>query len=73
MFPIAIFAIFDLNMNLIRYSELFTFNNCKVEFCIGLIIKDNEVILSYSLLDIQSTIAVYDLEYINNNIKWYVD
>jgi hypothetical protein len=67
------FAIFDLNMNLIRYSELFTFNNCKVEFCIGLIIKDNEIILSYSLLGTQSIIAVYDLEYINNNIKWYVD
>jgi len=38
-------------MNIIRYSELFKLGNCQVEFCIGLIIKNNNIILSYSLLD----------------------
>jgi hypothetical protein len=65
------FAIFDLNMNLLRFSEAFKLGDCKVEFCTGLIIKEAQLILSYSLLDTQSIIAVYDLDYINNSIKWY--
>jgi predicted GH43/DUF377 family glycosyl hydrolase len=65
------FAIFDLNMNLLRYSELFKFGGFVIEFCLSLIVKDNELIISYSLLDCQSIIATYDLTYINNSIKWY--
>ena len=65
------FAVFDLDMNLLRYSELFKLGDCKVEFCIGLIINDTEMILSYSLLDTQCIIATYDIDYINNGIKWY--
>ena len=65
------FAVFSLDMNLIRYSELFKFGDCKVEFCTGLIIKGTEIILSYSLLDTQSIIATYDMDYINTGIKWY--
>ena len=64
------FAVFDLDMNLIRYSELFKLGGCKVEFCIGLIIKEESIILSYSLLDTQSMISVYDRNTINN-LKWY--
>jgi len=60
-------------MNLIRYSELFKFEDCKVEFCIGIIIKNNEMILSYSALDTKSIIATYDIDYINNNLKWYLN
>ena len=65
------FAVFDLDMNLIRYSELFKFEDAKVEFCIGMIIKNNEIILSYSALDTKSIIATYDIDYINNSLKWY--
>jgi hypothetical protein len=69
------FAVFDLNMNLLRYSELFKFENYKVEFCMGLIIKEKEngceLIMSYSLMDTQSIVCVYDMEYIKNGIKWY--
>jgi mannosyltransferase OCH1-like enzyme len=67
------FAVFDLDMNLIRYSELFKFEDAKIEFCIGMIIKNNEIILSYSALDTKSVIATYDIEYINNNLKWYLN
>lgn len=69
------FAVFDLNMNLLRYSELFKFENYKVEFCMGLIIKEketnDELIMSYSVMDTQSIVCVYDMEYIKNGIKWY--
>ena len=67
------FAVFDLDMNLIRYSELFKFGGCKVEFCVGLIIKENQLLLSYSILDTQSMISVYDMDYINNEMKWYIN
>lgn len=64
------FAIFDMNMNIIKYSELFKFGDCKVEFCTGLIVQENSVILSYSLMDTQCFVSTYSLENINN-LKWY--
>ena len=65
------FAIFDLNMNLKKYSELFKLRNETVEFCVGLIIHNNNIILSYSVLDTESIISEYNLDYIKNSIKWY--
>lgn len=65
------FAIFDLQMNLLRYSELFKLGQYKVEFCTGLIVKDDEIILSYSLMDTKSFISIYNMDYINSKIKWY--
>uniref|UniRef100_A0A6C0B9C2 Uncharacterized protein n=1 Tax=viral metagenome TaxID=1070528 RepID=A0A6C0B9C2_9ZZZZ len=64
------FVIFDLQMKLLRYSELFKFENVKVEFCISLIVQDNQLILSYSLMDEQSFIATYTMNYIKK-LKWY--
>ena len=66
------FAVFDLNMNLLRYSELFKLGEYNVEFCIGLIVKEKEIILSYSLMDTLSFISTYDIDYINTNIRWYL-
>ncbi len=65
------FAIFDLNMNLLRYSELFKFENLSIEYCIGLIIENDKIILSYSTMDTTTKISIYSLDYINNNILWY--
>jgi hypothetical protein len=65
------FAVFDTEMNLLRYSELFKFGDCKVEFCTGLIVKDSEIIITYSLLDTQSMISVYDKDHITTAIKWH--
>lgn len=64
------FAVFDIDMNLIRFSELFKLGGYKVEFCIGLILKDQSLILSYSLLDTRSIVSVYDMTTIHN-MKWY--
>ena len=67
------FAVFDLDMNLTRYSELFKFGDCKVEFCTGLIIEEREIVLSYSLLDTQSVVARYDIASVKANLKWYLN
>ena len=58
-------------MKVIKYSELFRFGDCKVEFCNGLIVKDDKIIVSYSLLDYESIISEYETDYINTKIKWY--
>lgn len=65
------FVIFNLNMELVRYSELFKFDDCKVEFCIGLIIEETRTILSYSSLDTNSKIGTYDNEYLKTGIRWF--
>ena len=58
-----LFVIFDLDMNPKRYSELFKFENCSVEFCLGLILEDERIILSYSTMDATSKLMI--LESIN--------
>jgi mannosyltransferase OCH1-like enzyme len=65
------FAVFDLNMNLLRYTDLFKFSMFPIEFCIGLIIKKEQIILTYSLMDTQSKIAIYELEWIETELKWF--
>ena len=64
-------TVFDRNMNFLRSSELFKLGEHPIEFLAGLIIKDNEIILSYGLEDTKSIIAVYDKSYIENEIKWF--
>jgi hypothetical protein len=65
------FVVFDLNMNLLRYSELFKLENQSIEFCMGLIIENDTVILSYSIMDTSTKISTYSIDYINNNLLWY--
>ena len=67
------FSVFDLDMNLLRYSEPFKLDNSRVEFCIGLIIEENRTILSFSSLDTNIYIGTYDNNYINNKLKWWYD
>ena len=64
------FVIFDDNMNLLKYSAPFQFEGSNIEYCIGLIVEDNNVIVSYSVLDRQTKIAIYDKHYIDNIIKY---
>ena len=65
------FAVFDLDMNLKRYSELFKFGDKMVEFCTGLIMEETRLILSYSLLDTTSCVSTYDYDTLHKSIKWY--
>ena len=65
------FAVFDKNMNLKKYSELCKFGTHPIQHCTGLIVKDAEIILSYSLNNTKSIISVYDKKYIDNDIHWW--
>ena len=65
------FVVFDSNMNFLRISELFKLGEHPIEFCTGLIIKNDEIILSYGLKDTESIIAIYDKSYVEKELKWF--
>jgi hypothetical protein len=67
------FAVFDLDMNLKKYSELFKLGDKMVEFCTGLIMEETRLILSYSLLDTTSYVSTYDYDAIRDSIRWYTN
>jgi hypothetical protein len=64
------FVVFDTNMNLIKYSELFKFDNHQVEFAYGLCIENGEFIITYSTNDSTSIIVCFDYDYITKRIDW---
>ena len=59
---------FDKNMNLYGYSDPFTFENCLVEYCIGMIVNKftHNFIITYSTLDKTTNLIVLPNEYIKN-------
>lgn len=61
-----IFAVFDLNMNLQRYSAPFKFQGEPIEYCIGLIVEDDRVIVPYSTWDRTTKIAIYSKTYVES-------
>jgi hypothetical protein len=67
-----LFVVFDIHMNLIKYSEFFKFEGKKIEFSYGLLIENDNFIITYSINDNSSFISIYDYSYINNNISWTI-
>lgn len=67
-----VFVIFDTDFNLLKYSQPFTFESLKIEFCIGLVIEEHRLILTYSTNDSSSKLAVYDREKLINSLKWKI-
>ena len=63
-------VVFNLDMDLMKYSQLFKFEGDKIEFCTSLIIEENRFIISYSNSDITTKISVYDINYIINELSY---
>lgn len=56
-----LFMVLDKNtLELKKYSHLFTFDGTSVEFCLGLIVEEDRIIVSYSNNDRTSKIKIYD-------------
>jgi tetratricopeptide (TPR) repeat protein len=60
------FAVFDLNMNLQRYSAPFKFQGEPIEYCIGLIVEHDRIIVPYSTWDRTTKIAIYSKTYVES-------
>ena len=62
-------CIIRLNMyslKVVDYSKLFTFSGSHIEYCCGLVEKNDKIIFSYSIMDRSSYIMVTDKEKILN-------
>jgi len=65
------FAVFDENMNLLRYSAPFKFEGASIEYCLGLIVEKDRVIVNYSTWDRTNKLAVYDKKYIDQFLQFF--
>lgn len=65
------FAVFNTDMQLLRYSELFSFAGAQVEYCLSLLIEEDRVIIPYTLLDTVCKIGVYSRATIEGTLRWY--
>ena len=59
-------VVFDKKMNLLQYTSPFKFEGASIEFCLGLIVKNNQVIMTYSTWDRTSNVSIYDKNYIES-------
>jgi hypothetical protein len=54
---------FDEELSLKRYSAPFKFEGEKIEYCLGLVVEKDRVIMTYSTWDRTTKIGVYDKKY----------
>jgi hypothetical protein len=65
-----VFAVFDEDLNLLRYSYPFKLSKCPIEYALGLIVNEETVIISYSTWDNTSNVSIYDKKYIDSLIRY---
>jgi tetratricopeptide (TPR) repeat protein len=65
-----LFVVFDKSMKLLRYSSPFKFQEECIEYCIGLIVEEDRVIVPYSSWDRTTKIGIYDKKYIDSILKY---
>ena len=59
-------VVFDKDMNLLKYSHPIKFEGICIEFCLGILVEKNRVIISYSTWDRTTKLGIYDKKYIDN-------
>jgi hypothetical protein len=60
-------------MELLRYSAPFKFEGESIEYCLGIIVEDERVILTYSTWDRTTKIAIYNKNYIFSKVNIYAN
>ena len=64
------FAVFDHDMNLLRYSAPFKFEGEPIEYCLSIVVEDERVLINYSTWDRTTRIGIYDKKYIDSIVKY---
>jgi len=54
-----IFVIFDDNMNLLKYSAPLKFSDNCIEYCLGLLVESERIVLTYSTMDKTTHLGIY--------------
>jgi len=65
-----VIAVFDSNMNLLRYSAPFKFEGEPIEYCLSIVVEDDRVLINYSTWDRTTRIGIYDKKYIDSIVKY---
>lgn len=63
-------AIFDTDMNLLRYSAPFKFEGEPIEYCLSIVVEDERVLINYSTWDRTTRIGIYEKKYIDSIVKY---
>ena len=67
-----IISVFDSNMNLLRYSAPFKFEGEPIEYCLSIVVEDEQVIINYSTWDRTTRIGIYDKQFIDSIISNFI-
>lgn len=65
-----VIAVFDLDMKLRRYSAPLKLADKTIEYCLGIIVEDDRVLLSYSEWDSTSIVSAYSKEVVETFLKY---
>jgi tetratricopeptide (TPR) repeat protein len=63
-------SVFDLSMNLLRYSAPFKFEGEPIEYCLSIVVESDRVLINYSTWDRTTRIGVYEKKYIDSLVKY---
>jgi hypothetical protein len=63
-------SVFDLSMNLLRYSAPFKFEGEPIEYCLSIVVESERVLINYSTWDRTTRIGVYEKKYIDSLVKY---
>jgi len=61
-------SVFDLNMNLLRYSAPFKFEGEPIEYCLSILVEKEQVLINYSTWDRTTRIGIYNKKYIESKL-----
>jgi tetratricopeptide (TPR) repeat protein len=65
-----LFVVFDKSMKFLRHSAPFKFEGECIEYCIGLVVEEDRIIVPYSTWDRTTKIAIYNKKYIDSTVKY---
>jgi tetratricopeptide (TPR) repeat protein len=63
-------VIFDNNLENIHYSAPFKFQGLSIEYCVGLIVEESRVLISYSTMDNTTKLGFYNKSYLRSLVKY---
>lgn len=64
---------FDENMNFVKHSAPFKFEGEPIEYCLGIVVEEDRVIMPYSSWDRNTKIAIYDKGMIEERMKYPIE
>jgi hypothetical protein len=63
-------VVLDESLNLLRYSAPFKFQGDCIEYCLGIVVEDERVLINYSNWDRTTRVGIYDKKYIDSIVKY---